>query len=531
MKQKLCALLFLLSVFSSSFAQFSISWQNCFGGSHQDIPYDIIEYQGNYLIIGYTDSYDGDISYNHGEQDVWVVEVDSAGNMIREKTFGGSLGDGGVRILKDNKGDLYLLGDAWSSDGDISYDPYPESGDFWTVKIDGSWDIIWDKILGGTWLDRVQTGTMTHDGNVIVQGHTGSPDGDVSVYYGEYDIWQTKLSNNGDLLWDFTLGSLGFDYGHSLLQTSDNGFLVGGYARVEDGGGNIECVPHSWYGEAILAKLDSNASIEWQHCYGGSGDEQVNFILEVTDGYILAASTMSNDGDLAGAGYHGGLDVWIIKIDFFGNILWSKCYGGSEHDNPKKMFPSADGGFLIFANTQSNDGDVNGNHQEGKDDIWVVKISEYGTLEWQQCFGGIGDERIWHAVLKINEHKYIIAAETDNGPSFDVDCSPVWWGEPKYWVLELTDSMVGIDETRNIDDATISVFPNPSNQFITIQSPLLKTDAIIRIHNTLGQCMKEIQVVQNHEGLSIDISHFPPGYYSISLNCKGNFVRTGLIVR
>lgn len=532
MNNRLHVFLILLFFSGISYGQLAITWQNCFGGSDEDIPSDMVKSNdGGYVIIGYTGSDDGDISYNHGEHDVWLVKVDSFGNLIWEKTFGGSEGDAGYRIIKDNNGCYYLLNNALSSDFDITFDPYPQSVDYWVVKIDSSWNIVWNKILGGTWLDRVQTGVLTYDEGIIVQGHTGSPDGHVTTYYGQYDIWQVKLTSSGDFVWDFTIGSLGFDYGQAIIQANDNGYLVGGYTRVEDGGGNIDCIPYSWYGEALLVKLDSNANIEWQQCYGGSGDEQINALLEVEDGYMLLAGAESNDGDLTGTGYHGELDIWIIKVDYYGNIVWSKCYGGSKEDLGYKIFSTIDGGFIIFGVTRSNNGDVNGNHAPGWNDIWVFKINSIGEIVWQQCIGGAGDERLFHGVLQQSDNKYIIAAETNTTPpSYDVTCS-LNHGIYDYWIFELTDTTVSINENDEIKkNDLLAIYPNPAWNTINCKLNISDLSCKYEIYNIYGLRMNELVVRNTVDIIQIDVSNYPAGVYIAVLKSDKEIIRRSKFV-
>ena len=514
MKYKL--LIFCISwlIATISNAQLAITWQNCFGGTEYDKPYDIIKNDDSYLIIGYTESSDGDISYNHGEQDVWLIIIDNNGELLHEKTFGGSEGDVGRVILKDSIGYFYLLCEAWSSDYDISNDPYPNSGDFWVVKIDSSWNIIWDKIMGGTWLDRVETGIITNDNCVLAQGHTGSPDGDVSTYFGEYDIWQTKLNNNGEFLWDFTLGTLGFDYGAAVIQTSDNGFLVGGYTRVEDGGGNIDCIPHSWYGEALLVKLDSNRNIEWQQCYGGSENENMFDLIEVVDGYVFLAMTYSNDGDLLNTSYHGESDIWVAKTDFYGNIIWQECYGGTKSEAAKQIFKIDDGGFIIVGQTCSNDGDVSGNHSWSYNhDIWIFKIDDYGLLEWQQCLGGVGDEWLEQGAIKNSNNSFVVAAWTDRGPSYDVACTSYYPGSPDYWIFEVSDTTVGINEvTYSIRSDLMEIYPNPATSTIHITLNESDQSGHISIFNVQSM-MIDAYEIKNGISVDVDVSSYAPGIY------------------
>ena len=299
-----------------------IDWQQCYGGSETDKAFDIISLQGGYLINGWTASDDGDIYLNHGLSDGWLIKTDSNGNIMWEKTYGGIQGDNLVRIFSNFNNEYYLLGASNSSEGDISFDPYPGTWDFWIVKIDSAGNILWDKIVGGNGDEVFWTGTLTDDGGVLAFGWTGSEDGDISVYYGLYDMWMVKLNSDGEKEWDFTIGTSGMDVGQAIIQTSDGGYLAGGTSRPKEGG-NLTCVPHSFKAEAILVKLDSLRNIEWQYCYGGSEDEGITGLLETDNAYVFVAYTASNDGDVSG--FHGTpgetCDIWIVKIDFFGNII------------------------------------------------------------------------------------------------------------------------------------------------------------------------------------------------------------------
>jgi hypothetical protein len=157
MKKTACIFLFCFLVLHTVYLfgqNLQIDWKNCFGGSEQDLAYDIVEIPDGYFIVGYTWSTDGDISFNKGLLDGWLIKTDNSGNMLWEKTYGGSSGDGFFRIIPDNSGNYFLVGGSGSSDGDISQDPYPNSEDYWIVKIDIDGNILWDKIVGGTYGDR-----------------------------------------------------------------------------------------------------------------------------------------------------------------------------------------------------------------------------------------------------------------------------------------------------------------------------------------------------------------------------------------
>ncbi|MCF8230316.1 MAG: hypothetical protein K9J24_15325, partial [Bacteroidales bacterium] len=349
MKKILIFFSLFLSIISLYSQEFEITWQNCFGGKYHDYATDIIATCGGYLLIGTTNSTDGDISFNHGADDLWLIKIDTIGNLIWEKCLGGSKGDIGQRILATSDGNYFVLATAYSSDGTISNDPYPNSIDFWIIKINSEGEIIWDKIVGSSKLNYLSSGIATNDGGVIAIGWSSTNDGDMTEWYGYYDMWMIKLDSTGSVVWDFTLGGSDFDIGYDIIQTSDGGFLVAGSAIVEPGG-NLECNMHD-QADAVLVKLDSARNIEWQRCYGGSDYDGATRVGEVNDGYLFSGYTSSFDGDVSG--FHGDIDIWVVKVDYIGNIIWQKCLGGSGNEFAKIVFPTNDQGFMIIGNTES----------------------------------------------------------------------------------------------------------------------------------------------------------------------------------
>lgn len=463
--------LFLLMLNTTGFSQsFYIDWQACFGGSEWDEPIDMIEVPGGYMIVGNTKSSDGDISFNLGEVNIWLVKIDQSGNLLYEKTFGGSIGEASYGIFPSSDGNYYILGVAYSSDGDISYDPYPTSNDFWIIKIDGEGNIIWDKIVGGNGYDQPYRGYATTDGGIMAAGWTNSSDGDVSHYYGSYDMWMVKLNSEGEIQGDFTAGTTGMENAQAIIQTGDGGYLLGGNSIMGEGG-NLTCVPHSWAAEAILIKLDARLNIEWQKCYGGTDHETITGVIERSNGYSFIGPANSNDGDLINSGWHGKSDIWVVNIDFNGNILWQKCFGGSDYDEATDIIIDENGNYIVVGNTLSVDGDITNNHSQTEydHDVWAFCIDETGNLMWQNCFGGLGDEYKQNAVVMKSPLNFVIAAYTDYGPSYDVGCTPFGGnGDRDIWVFEVNDTLVGVQE-KPAEQAALTTYPNPVGDYVCFE--------------------------------------------------------------
>ncbi len=531
---KTAFIIFFVCVCFGALAQnYQINWQQCFGGTEQDEPYDIIEIPGGYFILGTTESSDGDVSFNHGISDGWLIKTDDGGNIIWEKTYGGSSGDNFVRIFPAENGNFYIMGASRSSDGDISFDPYPDSWDHWILKINSGGDIIWDKIVGGNAGEVLWTGDITEDGGIVTVGWTNSNDGDISVYFGGQDTWITKISSEGELEWDFTLGTDWIDVGQAIIQTSDGGYLVGGSSMLGEGG-NITCEPHSSLADAILTKLDADRNIEWQRCYGGSENDGATALLEVNDGYIMGGYAGSNDGDISG--WHGEDDIWIVKIDYWGNIVWQNPLGGTRSEFTSSIFELEDGSILIPGYSQSHDGDVSGNHSisEYDYDIWLAKLNAEGQIISQQCFGGEGSEIVDFGLVRKDDYNFVIAGQTDYGPSYDVACTPHGGNYDKdFWVFEIQDTTTGI-ENRVVEKDKLKVYPNPASKYVVfefwdnqISNSFSKSD--INIFNSFGQKVVCPTIYSSGNKLIWDSHLLEPGIYMYSFTVN-SIIITGKII-
>lgn len=512
---------------------FNIEWQECFGGSEWDCAYDILPVSGGYIIAGWTVSSDGDISNNNGLSDGWILKISTTGEIIWEKNYGGTKGDNIYRIFPAGQGEFYLLGASNSSDVDISYDPYPDSWDLWLLKIDSIGNIIWEEIYGGNGDETVWTGTTTDDGGIVALVWTSSSDGDVSNHYGYYDAWMIKVNSDGEKQWDITLGSPGQDVGQAIIQTSDGGFLVGISAQLFEGG-NITCTPHnSDYSEAILVKLDADRNIEWDRCYGGSDHDGVTALAEVSDGYLMGAYTGSNDGDVSG--FHGDVDIWIVKTDFEGIIIWQKCFGGSKCEDVKTMHIDEFENILIVGTTRSTDGDISHNHSisEYYDDIWLLKINSQGDLLREQCFGGRSNEELWFGFHYINENNYVIAGETNYGPSYDVACTPHGGNvqDKDIWVFEIQDTLTSVVESYEII-GEIKVYPNPAGDYVCfevagggqVEMPEVK------IFNILGMPVQDPMLYKSEGKIIWDVRGVAKGVYFYQITNNGYYSRQGKVV-
>jgi len=304
----------------------TIIWQKSIGGSSQDYTSTIQQTSdGGYIIAGSSQSTNGDVTGNHGNFDCWIVKLNSSGTLIWQKSLGGSGDDFAYQIRQTSDGGYIVAGVSSSTNGDVTENHGNE--DYWIIKLNSSGVLMWQKSLGGSGTDVAYSIQQTSDGGFIVAGYSGSNDSDVTGNNGSDDYWIVKLSPVGDTIWQKSLGGSGADVATSIQQTSDGGFIVAGVTSSNDG--DMSGIHHGGIDYCII-KLNSTGNILWHKLLGGSNEEITYSIQQTSDyGYIVAGYSNSTDGDVTGN--HGDRDYWIVKLPLIHtiNVLVNPSGAGS----------------------------------------------------------------------------------------------------------------------------------------------------------------------------------------------------------
>ncbi|MCB9193132.1 MAG: T9SS type A sorting domain-containing protein [Flavobacteriales bacterium] len=344
----------------------SIDWQHALGGSASDWAHCVQQTNdGGFIAVGLSASVNGDVTGQHGGEDFWVVKLTATGALSWQKSLGGTLNDGARYVEQTSDGGYIVAGYSRSSNGDVA--GQHGDSDCWVVKLDASGNLVWQKALGGTDSDEARCVKETSDGGFVVFGYTQSNNGDVSANNGGWDYWLVKLDANGSMQWQHTYGGTGNEFGHSITLTSDGGFFVVG----ETASNNGDVSGNHGASDIWAVKLNDAGVIEWQRALGGTGSEWTYSAEQVVDGgYVIAGRTDSNDGDVNGL--NGGVDFWILRLDAVGSVLWQEPLGGTSDELAYAIRSTTDGGYLIAGGSSSVNGDVSGNH--GNADMWVVRL-------------------------------------------------------------------------------------------------------------------------------------------------------------
>jgi hypothetical protein len=371
------------------FMPLNAQWARTYGESSSDYGYGIQQTSdGGYITVGWTES------FGAGESDVWILKLSSNGAIDWQRTYGGSSSDYGYGIQQTSDGGYIVAAETYSFGAG--------GADLWILKLSSTGAIDWQRTYGGIDLDWDPIIQQTSDGGYIVVAHT------LSFGAGYYDIWVLKLSSTGEIDWQRTYGGSSSDYAWWVQQTSDGGYIIaaetysfgagkddawilklsstgaiewqrtyGGIDRdwgqtiqqTSDGGyilscGTLSFGAGSW--DFWILKLSSTGAIEWQRTYGGSSSDWSGAIVPISDGgYIVTGLTFS-----FGAGEY---DVWVFKLSLTGAIEWQRTYGGNDSDRAYLIEQTSDEGYIIASHTSS--------FGAGEYDVWVLKLYSDGDID------------------------------------------------------------------------------------------------------------------------------------------------------
>ena len=386
--------------------------------------------------------------FNCSKEDVFFPESPIAnGEIDVVKTFGGSKNDVAKSVIKTIDGGYVVLGYTQSADGDIT-DKLNESFDLWVLKFNAEDELIWSKTFGGTNNDKGNDIIQTSDGGFAVLGYSESNDEDVTQNAGSQDFWVLKLTSEGNITWQKSFGYVGADYGTTLIQTNDNGYLLSGVIDVTASGGqgNSRNSQRHAGGDIWTIKLDATGALQWSKYYGGSFTDTSYGVAKTDDnGFIMIGSSDSEDVDIQGN--IGSYDFWAVRISSTGSIVWEKSFGGSEIDEGRAITATEDGNFMIVGDTRSSDNNVSTN--KGAADLWMLKINPEGTILWEKSFGGSSFD-VARSISKTQDGGFLIAGSSRSADG-DVSTNQ---GQNDAWVLK-TNSTGDLQWQRTIGGTEI----------------------------------------------------------------------------
>ena len=504
-----------------------------------------------YLVAGSSYSNDGDVTGNHGGTDYWLVKLNSSGNFQWQKSYGGSNNDVAQSIQQTSDGAYIIAGYSLSNDGDVTGNHGAE--DFWILKIDFWGNIIWEKSYGGSGTDIANSISTTSDGGYIIAGSSASDDGDVSGNNGGDDFWVIKIDSIGGLQWEQNLGGSLGDVANSIYQTNDGGYIVGGTSGSSDGDIYLthNIINNENKNNVWVVKLDTAGNKYWEGTYGSTHEEGFGNITPTTDGgcaFIGWTISYNNNynGDVTGA--HGSYDFWTVKLSSISliNVQIPVCIQCNGHAT---AVPGT--GMPPFTYLWSN-GETSNTATQLCAGINTVTITDSlgmtttGYFEMTFSF----DFSVYMTQTPASYYSCpdgTATVHTTGGSGFHYswdgfpDTTATLSGQPRGLVkCCVTDSLgcvicdsieilspLGI--TENLDENTINIFPNPSACIFTISSDQWNIKEI-EIHNLTGELI--YKTTTTSQRTTIDLSKQPQGVYFVrTFDSNGNITNNKIIIQ
>lgn len=347
-------------------------WTRTIGGATEEKVYAAAATSdGGFAVAGYTFDWSG--GANHGGSDFWIVKLKSNGDTAWTRLVGTSGWEYAYSVTTTPDDNIVVAGTTGSNGN---------GNDVLIAKLNSNGNLIWQKTFGGSGVEGAPSVSVGSDGSIFMGTYTLSNNtGDVGANHGYEDYWIMKLNPNGDKVWSKVLGGDKSDYLTSIKSTSDGGCIIVGnsYSQNGDVTGKLHSNGgYSLYYDLWVVKLNANGDKTWNTLVGGSLSDEAwgsASIATIADGgYVIAGYSTSSDGDVNTN--QGLTDFWVFKLNNSGKKVWSRTYGGSNDDKATAVSMNADGSFWVAGNTTSNStGDVSANH--GNTDGWIVKIKEY----------------------------------------------------------------------------------------------------------------------------------------------------------
>ncbi|ANF49114.1 hypothetical protein A0O34_00440 [Chryseobacterium glaciei] len=302
---------------------------------------------------------------NHGQvgnYDWIIIKYNKLGKIEWQRFYGGDQNDWGRAIKQTSDGGYIMTGfTAASGSGDVPAQP-GSNPVVMVVKLDTSGAITWQVNIG--------SGTLA-SGRTILQNT------DLTYIVG-FDIGAVKLNSAGNIIWQYNAAA-GNSMIRSLIATSDGtGYIMAGYGSSTS---------------FLIVKINLTGALVWQKNYGGSGQEEATEVTPMPDGgcIVVGMSLSSASGNVTGTN-HGGNDVWVMRLDISGNIVWQQLLGGSGNEYGYSVTKTADGGLMVGAYSSSSaNGNVTGTNN-GAADVWLIKLSTAGAIQWQRLYGGADND-------------------------------------------------------------------------------------------------------------------------------------------
>lgn len=363
-----------------------ILWDKTIGGEYFDILTDVKIIDGNVYLLGFSISpISGEkTSENFGGKDFWLVCMDLEGEILWDKSYGGEQADDGYKIEPLNNGNLLLFGTSSSGISGNKTDETNGLRDIWILEIDTEGKIIKQKSIGSENYDDAIDLTVVNDRIFLLGLAPEGVSGDkTDEGFNSDDFWVVEIDMDFNVVADKCFGGESSEFPINGGLAHKNGYLyLAGTSQSEPGGNKT--APNYGGRDYWVIKCDLDLNIEWDKSFGGTGSDKLNsFELHGDDKLVMFGHSASPVSGTRTAINYGFFDGWMVITDLDGNELVQDSYGGSLGEGGCNFSVSDDGTLLLSMSSESDESGIKTEDSRGGSDYWVVEVdaSNYISVE------------------------------------------------------------------------------------------------------------------------------------------------------
>jgi hypothetical protein len=420
----------ILLIFSCLHGIFTFSqapnfeWAQQFGGpSGFDYGKSLTtDLSGNVYTVGTfqdTATFGSTTLTSSGANDVFVLKTTPSGTVIWAQKFGGASNDYGEDIVTDSQGNVYITGTFYSSItlGSITLTSVGLK-DIFVAKIDNAGNIVWAQRYGNSGINEINDITIDTSNNLFITG--GFPS---SITFGSTtltsagskDIFVTKINSSGTVIWAKRFGGTGLDEGYGIADDAAGNIYVIGNFRQTISFGSTAFTAYNQAtnnSDVFIVKIDQLGNALWAKQFGGTNNDNGEDIVVDLSGYIYVTGYFvgtSTFGSTTFTSSPGGEDVFVVKINTAGSVIWARQYGGNGIATSKSIATDSGGNIYVsgaFSGTASF-GSSTVTSQGIDAQGYFLKIDSSGTVNWIERLGGLLHSHAYDIATDVSDNVYV----------------------------------------------------------------------------------------------------------------------------